>query len=197
MPLARKRRPSPKLAAEPPALLRSLGSDAEGHVVAETLLEGTEEFLKSAAPRLTVSRRDSNRGVAFDLPTPDGAQYSFSLFPTAMEIAAQLLPPLDRAYFWYWPFRIQDYGSLASCEAAFFRSIGLILAYPTKIVQRRGPVSTRFNCYAHLPEAIEQVGGSVGSFLSISVPEICVRECTYSSPPVLTASVLVDGRYDR
>jgi hypothetical protein len=165
--------------------------------VAETLLEGTEDFLKSAAPRLTVFQRDSKRGVVFDLPTPDGAQYSFSLLPAEMEISAQLLPPLDQAYFWYWPFRVQDYGSLAQCEGEFFRCIGLVLGYPTRIVQRRGPVSTRFSCYAQLPEGGEPIGGSVGSFLSISVPEICVRECTYTSPAVLTASVLPDGRYDR
>jgi hypothetical protein len=180
----------------PPRLVRALGAAAAAGV-GDDLIDGTTEFLKSAAPRLSIMRRETDIGVVFDLPTPDGAQFAFSLLPGVPEISARLLPPHERRYFWYWPFRVEEYGSLARCEAEFFRCIGLILAFPTKIVQRRGLVSTRFTCHAIASDEEHQVGGSVGSFLSLAVPDICDRACTYTSPAVLAASAAADGRQDR
>ena len=194
MPLGRGRPDAAALEA-PRGLGRSLGPITDAS--RSDLVADTVEFLKSAAPRLTILRREIDGGPMLDLPVPDGAQYQISLFPSVPEIAARLLPPLDRAFFWYWPFRIQQYGTEEQREAEFFRCIGLILANPTRIIQRRGLVDTRFRCHALTGDGKEPIGGSVGSFLSLSVPDICGRECTYASPALLAASAASDGRQDR
>jgi len=180
----------------PNPLLRTEGPTAAS-VLGNERLEGTIEFLKSAAPRLSVLRRDGARGVILELPMPDGAQYQVALVPALPAIAARLLPPLDRRFFWQWPFRGHRYGSPEQAEAEFFRCIGLMLANPTRIVQRRTLVSTQFRCSAVTIDGEVAIGGSVRSLLSVDVPDICGRECTYASPALLAASVSSDGRQDR
>jgi hypothetical protein len=196
MPLDRGR---PELAVDAAALtpraLRALG--APGADVREELVSGTIDFLKSAAPRLTVVRRPNGRDDTLEMPTPDGAQYRLSLHPGILEIVARLLPPLEDRVFWHWAFRTQRHGSIEQAETEFFRCIGLFLAYPTRIIQRRGLVNTRFKCFAQTPDGDASIGRSVAAFLSKDVPEICDRECTYSSPPLLAASMGTDGRQDR
>jgi hypothetical protein len=164
---------------------------------AEELVDSTVEFLTVAAPRITVLRRETTRGTTLELPTPDGAQFGLSLLPAQLEISARLLPPLDHHFFWSWSFRNRRYGTLEQAEAEYFRCVGLILANPTRIVQRRGLMATRFVCTVQTSDGDEQIGGRLDAYLSREVPSLRGRLGTYGSPPLLAASIAANGRQDR
>jgi hypothetical protein len=163
--------------------------DAHRYIDEQTLTFLKQRFPDTDfVPQLTTLKRSSRPAVHIDLPLPPGADYFFRLYlDPERQIHARLANANAKDYFWYMPFEDAAFGnSVEKLDREFLRTIELLLAHETRIVQKRSLVTHSFRCEYKSANGWSNVCGHSALRLGrFHVPEIKDRERIYSSPALV------------
>ena len=158
-------------------------------VLMEEIAERTISLVRSLDPALSVRFDQEQSFCAIQLPPARDAEYRFALYfyeNGEPQICATLVSGDPRAYFWHWPFEEPDFDTSAERECAFLAAVRQVLASHTRIRQKRGLLTTQFQCETRDGDRWYQVGPCIaGLRWGTKAPPIKHKVVYYESPALI------------